>query len=133
MSTKPTATQRIIQLFKDIEIDNTKHDTNFETIKDIIDNMLSKKGFDVNTPKKNVADELKIIYDSVIQSDPELKGFADDFFREYYEKESDFFIPMDDYGNDEEMAGGRKSKKSKKSRKTKKSRKSKKSRRTRKY
>jgi hypothetical protein len=132
MSTKPTATQRIINLFTDIEKDNTKRDTNFETIKDIIDNMLSKKKNIVNTPKNMVADELKIIYDSVIQSDPELKGFADDFFREYYEKES-YFIPMDDYGSDEEMGGGRKSKKSKKSKKSRKSKKSKKSRRTRKY
>lgn len=123
---------RIIALFTEIEKNNGKRDKNFETIKIITDNRIKGKENNIET----VADELGKIYNSVIAFDPELKGWADDFFTMYYEKASNIFIEEadynSDYNSDEEMSGGRKSKKSKKSRKSKKSKKTRKSKKSRK-
>ena len=70
---------RIIALFTEIETNNGKRDKNFETIKIITDNRIKGKENNIET----VADELGKIYNSVIASDPELKGWADDFFTMY--------------------------------------------------
>ena len=104
-----SANDRIIALFTEIEKNNGKRDKNFATIKIITDNRIEGKENNIET----VADVLGKIYNSVIASDPELKGWADDFFTMYYEKASRIFI-SDDYSGDEEMGheemgGGRKS------------------------
>ena len=127
-----TTDDRIIKLFQEIENNNDKRDKNFKTIKMITDNRIKGKENNIET----VADVLGKIYNSVIASDPELKGWADDFFTIYYEKASRIFI-SDDYSGDddmgnEEMGGGRKSKKPRKSKRTRKSKKTRKSKRSRK-
>lgn len=127
-----SANDRIIALFTEIEKNNDKRDKNFATIKIITDNRIEGKENNIET----VADVLGKIYNSVIASDPELKGWADDFFTINYEKAANIFIEEadynSDYNSDEEMGGGRKSKKSKKSRKSKKSKKTRKSKKSRK-
>jgi hypothetical protein len=130
---KTNSIPRIIQLFNQIETTPGKKEENFEAIKEIVDNILTKKGMNELTDRREFAGELEIIYNAVIQSNSELKEWAEEFFLLNYEKESKFFLP-DDYEGADYGGGKRKSKKSKKSKKSYnkkgKSRKSKKSRKS---
>ena len=121
---KTNSIPRIIQLFNQIETTPGKKEENFEAIKEIVDNILTKKGMNELTDRREFAGELEIIYNAVIQSNTELKSWAEEFFLLNYEKESKFFLP-DDYEGADYGGGKRKSKKSYnkkgKSRKSKKS------------
>jgi hypothetical protein len=123
---KSTSISRIIELFNEIETTPRKKEDNFKAIKEIVDNILKEKGIN------KIADELEIIYNTIITDNPRLKDWVEDFLLINYEKDSNFFLYTGaDYG------GKRKSRKSKKSRKSRKSKKSynkkRKSRKTKKY
>ena len=136
-----SAISRIIELFNEIETTPEKKEEKFEEIQDIVKSILKEKGMNELTNRRVFANELEIIYNSIIQSNPILKDWVEEFLIINYEKESGYFINLDegaDYG------GKRKSKKSKKSRKSynkkgksrksyNKKGKSKKSRKSRKY
>ena len=111
---KTNSIPRIIQLFNQIENTPGKKEVNFEAIKEIVDNILTKKGMNELTNRREFAGELEIIYNAVIQSNSELKSWAEEFFFHNYEKESKYFLP-DDYEGADYGGGKRKSKKSRKS------------------
>jgi hypothetical protein len=104
---------RIIELFNEIENTPEKKEEKFEEIQDIVKSILKEKGMNELTNRRVFAGELEIIYNTVIQSNPILKDWVEEFLLINYEKESKYFLPDDDQGAD--YGGKRKSKKSKKS------------------
>jgi len=114
---KTNSISRIIQLFNQIETTPGKKEDNFEAIKEIVDDILTKKGMNELTHRREFAGELEIIYNAVIQSNSELKEWAEEFFFHNYEKECKYFLP-DDYEGADYGGGKRKSRKSTKSKKS---------------